>query len=70
MVSDAVNLQRAVLDLAFRIDVLMVMAPCQLTIKNLDATEFKNTGPLFRLKARCLCIEHHLSHVPAAFSMI
>ena len=67
---DAVHLQCAGVNVALRVDVLMVVTACDATIDHLDAANLNNPMALINLKPRGLCIQHNLASIHGAHSAI
>ena len=53
---DAMDFQSALVDSALRLDVLVIVATCELTVDDLNTTDFDNAVPLANFKARCFRI--------------
>ena len=59
---DSVDLDRARVDIALGVEVLVIVTARQSPVDQLDATDFNNTVSLADFQAGGFCIEHYLSH--------
>ena len=53
---DAMDLQSALVDSSLWLDVLVIVATCELAVDDLNTTDFDNAVPLTNFEARCLRI--------------